>query len=860
MNSLYTATIPLHKFKYVGNDIVSLSHKFQYVFEAFMVKHKQQIFLSDIEIDAISKIYSGFYINKAVKRVAEKSNKTVDKETDYMIIKKENHLEQNLMKAVPILNKAKINKLFNDFNQEFKFINIQKDKIIYDINDKSIIKREISKSFRIGFEKQASLINKIGSYRYINNIDKITLFLNNGNKKILVSDVDTDLKFINVRSDIKKILDGLTLPNFINLKKKCEKSLIYCRIHALLKEVNNEKVLGKFVSDKIVKNNIDFINKFEIANEQEKINLIKRYLRASLKFMIDTKVHPKAVTKDINTLILKRVSINKYLMHNIKFAYKQNVPFKYGVKAIGCGEKINNNKIFLNMPYKDFYKIKYNRYFTTKNFQSMYKLHTDRGWFIKTFKSIKVKFTTRKYLNKFYGKMTFYCYSYRRLNEMFLPIIKMQQKVKQFDSTYTQVYKKTMFNFYTKKGKPNVFKLNNTKMIKKGKTELKKVKTSDFFVDRAISTVFKMKKIKFYNSFITIGEKRSNGKFIVGFTKFIFKIKIKKEIALVSKGAYKISYNKGVSSFVHEIKFKASKILLNKSVSKITVVQTKLRTKRLQKTVSEILILQFKLKAKNLVKTYDKISHVLLNLKGLNKTWTEIYKNKNITKLLDLKRRWWILGHDDLTDKLIIPNIDYPYETEPIMGIDKHPISSVSYIDYKDINYGTKEIEVSIRIMQQMLNVLFSVWNVSLKDFNNMTTSEGIEKVMSLFYTWINIAEVEDLMIKKGSREDYLRVYRWFRWEAEKVWIKEQNNIGDTGVKSIGMLVGNIIEYMKIHHYNFVPITNRSRLILMDNMLTVFQVELWDYFKQPNKRKGKRNYMISTVVKGKIKKKLILKI
>lgn len=233
---------------------------------------------------------------------------------------------------------------------------------------------------------------------------------------------------------------------------------------------------------------------------------------------------------------------------------------------------------------------------------------------------------------------------------------------------------------------------------------------------------------------------------------------------------------------------------------------------------------------------------------------TDIGIIDDIIRGVEVNRSWWVIEHDsDITDRIIIPNIDYPYEEDPIMGVDKHPISSVEEIAYEDVNYGNEEIYVSIKIMQQMLNIFFMMWHIVKDHYSTLLPKEAIEKTMYVFYYWLNIEEVKDEMLEKKSREDYLRVYRWFRWEAEKVWIKVKDDNINTGLKSMGMLLSEIILYMKNHHYDIVPLTNKNSLIIVDNMLEVFKLKVPDYFRIPlDKKKGKRKCKIEPHKKDKL--------
>ncbi|PTU25749.1 hypothetical protein DA469_22155, partial [Bacillus subtilis] len=59
--------------------------------------------------------------------------------------------------------------------------------------------------------------------------------------------------------------------------------------------------------------------------------------------------------------------------------------------------------------------------------------------------------------------------------------------------------------------------------------------------------------------------------------------------------------------------------------------------------------------------------------------------------------------------RINIPSIDYPYENKPVMDMKEHPIQA-----FKDL--GTNDIDVSIEILLELVNIVMHWWHHSYNE------------------------------------------------------------------------------------------------------------------------------------------------
>lgn len=240
---------------------------------------------------------------------------------------------------------------------------------------------------------------------------------------------------------------------------------------------------------------------------------------------------------------------------------------------------------------------------------------------------------------------------------------------------------------------------------------------------------------------------------------------------------------------------------------------------------------------------------------SLNK---QIYK----TEFLEVVKRWWVLNVTSPFDKKILP-YDFNYkdnaltinrrdkEYGTLSVLDMHPISYMPYLEQNkgsDLKYGVDEINLSIAIMLDMTNIVGMIVQHNANQFVNCSGQEAIEFIIELLLEWLRLDSTIKEMKIKSSREHYLRAYRWIRWEAEKIWVIADENHAQhkmMGLKYANMLFANLIDYMKYHHFNIVPLWKNLKFMDVEKQFNK-KIANKAMVKKTDKIKGKRHYFIET--------------
>ncbi|MCW6065826.1 hypothetical protein, partial [Clostridium sporogenes] len=224
-------------------------------------------------------------------------------------------------------------------------------------------------------------------------------------------------------------------------------------------------------------------------------------------------------------------------------------------------------------------------------------------------------------------------------------------------------------------------------------------------------------------------------------------------------------------------------------------------------------------------------SNKYLNNEAIRQIYTP---NKN--KFIEITKRWWWLKPTNPTDKIIVPNKDYIYNNDLLNNLDyeylrfnNHPIEWG-----KDwgVDYNIPPMTISIEIILDLTNILIMIWHKNTQSWLSCTGKESIQFIMELIYDWYTLDT-------SSPNIDYIRAYRWIRWEAEKVYFC---NIGD-GLQAIGLLIANLIDYMKQHYFNLVPIWYNPKAMDIERKFNKVATN-GDIMRDLDKLKGKRNYMI----------------
>lgn len=250
---------------------------------------------------------------------------------------------------------------------------------------------------------------------------------------------------------------------------------------------------------------------------------------------------------------------------------------------------------------------------------------------------------------------------------------------------------------------------------------------------------------------------------------------------------------------------------------------------------------------------YNKVLNIVDTILDLTKTESGIYVSsklnlfntvpKNIDSVsfnmehgLKLWKRFWFLCADGQVDNMILPNCDYPYETEPLNSIYSHPIEQGK-------NLGIEEIPLSINIMVDVINILIFMWCKFYNAFWGYTGTQAVTGIVSCTYTWLTLETSIDEQLQKGSKKHYDRCYRWLRWKAEKVIIMARNDIQLRGNYYVQILIENLIQYMVDHHFDTMPIFKDIQR--MDEFRNIFGDKLENNIEWVlNKVKGIRHTIL----------------
>ncbi|MBU3208509.1 hypothetical protein KPL28_02530 [Clostridium algidicarnis] len=216
----------------------------------------------------------------------------------------------------------------------------------------------------------------------------------------------------------------------------------------------------------------------------------------------------------------------------------------------------------------------------------------------------------------------------------------------------------------------------------------------------------------------------------------------------------------------------------------------------------------------------------------------DIYKVGNNNKFIEVTKRWWWLRPTAPTDKLIIPNKDYAKMKELLenpnfeyLRYNEHPIEWG-----KDwgMNWKSPPQAVSIEMMLDLINILVMIWHKNRQGWLCCTGKEAMQFIMELLYDWYTLDT-------SSPNIDYIRAYRWIRWEAEKVYFLNAEN----GLQAIGILIANLIDYMKYHHFDLVPLWRNPKSMDIERNFNRVATN-GDLMKDLNKLKGNRHYYVET--------------
>ncbi|OAA91270.1 hypothetical protein [Clostridium ljungdahlii] len=215
----------------------------------------------------------------------------------------------------------------------------------------------------------------------------------------------------------------------------------------------------------------------------------------------------------------------------------------------------------------------------------------------------------------------------------------------------------------------------------------------------------------------------------------------------------------------------------------------------------------------------------------------QIYTTER-NKSIEVIKRWWWLNPTDPRDNLIIPNKDFNYDNSLLNNLNyeylrftNHPIG---WGENWGIDFNIPAYAVSIEIMLDLVNILIEIWHSNVQAWMCCSGKESMQFVMELLYDWYTLGTSKPNM-------DYYRSYRWIRWETEKVYFLDMKN----GLQAVGILISNLIDYLKQHHFNVVPIWRNPKNMDIERNFNK-KASNGDLIKSLDKMKGKRYYFIDT--------------
>lgn len=266
-------------------------------------------------------------------------------------------------------------------------------------------------------------------------------------------------------------------------------------------------------------------------------------------------------------------------------------------------------------------------------------------------------------------------------------------------------------------------------------------------------------------------------------------------------------------------------------------------------------------------KVFDDI--VIDKIFGLNKFKDKIYCEKLITNLIKEKpelyiekdkqslkmyKRSWFLRSIAPTDLLIVPKEDYPYNDYPAVveafyedwdvyywhhektdSLKKHPIPFGT-------DLGIEHIDVSIEIIVDMVNIVLMLWSKFYYAFQQFHGVGAIKSMIQVIYNWLMLETSIEEMKTKGSYADYMKVYRFLRWEAEKMVHKAKSDYSFGGNYWIEKYIEELFDYLLKHHFDKVPLF--KCIIKMDFMRDILRDPQGNIDFVLDKIKGMRFYNI----------------
>ena len=234
---------------------------------------------------------------------------------------------------------------------------------------------------------------------------------------------------------------------------------------------------------------------------------------------------------------------------------------------------------------------------------------------------------------------------------------------------------------------------------------------------------------------------------------------------------------------------------------------------------------------------------------------SELLIKKDI-EAMNMYKRGWFLRATLPSDLIQLPNMDYYYINNPVKVDEyykdwdvyywKHNISTT--VDVHPLDFGnelgSEHVEVSIEIMVDIINMVLFLWAKFYIAFTGLHGVGAIKSFVIVLFNWLTLESSIEEMKLLGSYDDYMRCFRWIRWESEAMCHKAREDYSLNGNYWIELLTKELFRYMWKHHVNKIPLFRN--VAKMDMMRDIFRDAQSDIDIVLDKVKADRFYLLES--------------
>lgn len=192
-------------------------------------------------------------------------------------------------------------------------------------------------------------------------------------------------------------------------------------------------------------------------------------------------------------------------------------------------------------------------------------------------------------------------------------------------------------------------------------------------------------------------------------------------------------------------------------------------------------------------------------------------------------------------DYVVVEHYELPSKSGALLTIgtnkkkfldEKHPFTGLG------LDIDNLEMEVSIPIMVDFINIMIMFWSKFADAFACFNAGQAIKRYLGIIYEWITL----DTSMEAESIDHYHRAYAWVRWNAEMLYEKHKTRMDFCGNAIIEDLIFELIDYMKKHHVDLMPLWHS--IDIMDMQRGIFREVEFDIPLVLDKIKGVRKRII----------------